>query len=147
MPTFGYSPHEDPLGVGLKSRAKQSRWRNRDQTRGRNLGPLSDPQWDAFFQAMDEQNVSKLADSSVGAARGMWDDHEARNEWSAIPSGPARAPEAAHQDSAALMQRPSRQFNARNIDPSLASLDALDKLAGAGKYYQPHEEYKKRFGR
>lgn len=136
MPTFGYSPHEDPLGVGLKSRAKQSRWRNRDQTRGRNLGPLSDPQWDAFFQAMDEQNVSKLADSSVGAARDMWD-----------PAQIVRGPEARHQGSAPLAQRPSNQLNARNVDLSLASMDALDKLAGAGKHYQSHDQFTRRFRR
>lgn len=28
--------------------------------------------WEGLFQAMDEQGVEKVADNSVGAARGMW---------------------------------------------------------------------------
>ena len=68
----------DKLGIGLKSRAKQFR-RTQTTDRGRVSGmgavggPLQDPQWDGFFQAMAEQGVSGLRDDSAGYAKGIFD--------------------------------------------------------------------------
>lgn len=93
-----FDPSRDPLGLDLQRRAQ--RYKERDkQLAGenwnsiasqnpnigsfgplRNLsgqlnavsGPLPNPEWDGWFQALREQGVDNLADDSVGAKRGLW---------------------------------------------------------------------------
>jgi hypothetical protein len=77
MPTFGNNPGDDPLGIALRSRAADAKQANYLQNFGHNpINIQSDPAWDGFFQALKEQGVSSLADSSVGAKKGMWSPHE-----------------------------------------------------------------------
>jgi len=71
------------------------------------------PQWDAWFQALEDQGVTKLGDQSVGEAKGMF---------------PKRAPlpsqfNPAYQSSAVLAAGPTNQIGGQN-----ASLDAIFKL-------------------
>lgn len=68
--------NDDKLGIGLRQRAKEAH--RAFETEGRDyaksqgqlvsfgqLGPLRDPMWDAYFQALDEQGVSKMAGGSL----------------------------------------------------------------------------------
>lgn len=68
----------DPLGIGLRQRAREHTQRFQDTNRelGKqhgqlvsfsNLGPLSDPAWDAFKQAMYEQGVDKVGVDTGGS--------------------------------------------------------------------------------
>lgn len=100
----------DPLGIGLRSRAAQAKTR-RNPTGLGSMGPLGDPQWDAFFQALDENGVDRLADNSVGVKRGMF------------PQGPPRAStyDPATQSSAVDVS-PSNQLGT-NVDDMMAGLD------------------------
>jgi hypothetical protein len=65
----------DPLGIGLITRAQD---RRRNYAMGEGFGnggfggPLPDPAWDGFFQALSEKGVRGLADNSVGEAKGMF---------------------------------------------------------------------------
>lgn len=69
---MAYQLPDDPLGIGLRQRANASRQAYEAQNRelGRqngqlvsfsNLGPLSDPMWDAFKQAYHERGVDKFS--------------------------------------------------------------------------------------
>ena len=49
-----FDPSTDPLGIGLKQRAAV----NQQPYPG--FGPLPDPQWEGFFQAMNEAGVDKI---------------------------------------------------------------------------------------
>lgn len=62
---------DDPLGVGLRARARDNA-RLQNPTGLHEGFVLRDPQWDAFFQAMDEAGVDKVADQSVGERTGMF---------------------------------------------------------------------------
>ncbi len=73
---MAYQLPEDPLGIGLRQRANESRRaydaQNRELGKAHgqlvsfsNLGPLSDPMWDAFKQAYREQGVSKMTGGSL----------------------------------------------------------------------------------
>lgn len=50
-----FDPSTDPLGIGLQQRAAA----NRQPYPG--FGPLPDPQWEGYFQAMNEAGVNKVA--------------------------------------------------------------------------------------
>jgi hypothetical protein len=57
-----FDPQDDPLGLGLKSRARerrQSQLTNNPAAQTYMSGPLPDQNWDAFFQAVDEANPGK----------------------------------------------------------------------------------------
>lgn len=49
----------DPLGIGLRQRARDFRSSINPSGLG-DQGPLRDPMWEGLFQAMDEQNVSRV---------------------------------------------------------------------------------------
>lgn len=49
-----FSPQSDPLGVGLQNRARQHRFELAAAGLESPIGPLPDPQWDAYFQAIGE---------------------------------------------------------------------------------------------
>lgn len=59
----------DPLGVGLRSRAKERRWGNFARSgnmRDLDAGFMS-PQWDGFFEAMREKGIERMAVDSTEA--------------------------------------------------------------------------------
>lgn len=62
----------DPLGIGVKSRGMNRRQQFEMRNLGHNMGPLADPQWQGLLQALQEAGVSRVADNSVGEARGMF---------------------------------------------------------------------------
>lgn len=111
---MGFNPAEDPLGIAVQGRAqaaRQSRHLNEDWGHP-TFGPLPDPKWDGFFQAMKEQGVTGLADNSVGVKKGMFG--------AAPPSADTYNPQF---QTTALT--PSRQINAQ--PPSLLGLDGAIK--------------------
>jgi hypothetical protein len=74
---------DDPLGLGLRQRAREYRQGYEDDNRElakqhgqlvsfSHIGPLKDSAWDAWQQALDEQGVDNLADASVGAKKFGW---------------------------------------------------------------------------
>ena len=76
----GYMQTDDPLGIGLRQRANESRrqYENQNHALARangqlvgfgHLGPLSDPMWDAFKQAYHERGVSKMSGGSLPMSR------------------------------------------------------------------------------
>lgn len=76
--------------------------------------PSLPPEWDAWFQALENEGVTRLGDQSVGEAKGVF---------------PGRAPlvsnfDPSYQSSAVLESRPSKQIGARNdyMIPSLGGL-------------------------
>lgn len=58
----------DPLGIALKQRARDTR-ADLNPTGLGSMGPLMDPMWDGFMQAMSEQGVDRLGDDSMWEAR------------------------------------------------------------------------------
>jgi hypothetical protein len=54
MITKGFNPQDDPLGLAVSGRARERRLKMQMTGGGNTIGPLPDPQWDAFFQAADE---------------------------------------------------------------------------------------------
>ncbi len=50
---------EDPLGLGVKGRARESRLKASLQGLQPVGGPLVDPNWDAYFQAVNEAGGGK----------------------------------------------------------------------------------------
>lgn len=57
-----FTPQDDPLGLGLKQRARahrQSYEMLNPQNPAFMSGPLPDQDWDAFFQAVGESNPGK----------------------------------------------------------------------------------------
>lgn len=116
----------DPGGISLMNRARQNRLEYEQQNRGRNFGPLSDPRWDGFFQAMNEAGVSRIADNSVGEARGMFPGKEP------LPS----TYDPTYQQSA-VDTMPSNQIGVAGPDAplgvrggSIPSMDALTRATG-----------------
>jgi len=50
-----FNPQDDPLGLGLQSRARAHRWADSiANPMSQTLGPLPDPMWDSYFQAVAE---------------------------------------------------------------------------------------------
>jgi hypothetical protein len=54
-----FDPQSDPLGLGLQARARENRFRLAAAGRLSPIGPLPDPQWEGFFQAVSEANPGK----------------------------------------------------------------------------------------
>mgnify|MGYP001589202491 CR=1 FL=1 len=88
MPQFGFNQGDDPLGIGLQERGRQNRERfnqagQANAAQHGQLVPFSlpslsmSPSMEGLFQAMQERGMDKLADPSVGAARGMWGQNPA----------------------------------------------------------------------
>lgn len=74
-----FQPSEDPLGIGLQARAAQ---RMKDQQVGQDPSGwmnrpiqtvLPDPQWQGWFQALQEAGATNLGDSSQMERKGLWD--------------------------------------------------------------------------
>ena len=112
-----FNPTTDPLGIGLKARAANQRRDLEVRNLGHNYGPLSDPAWDGFFQAMNEAGVDNLADNSMGAARGMF---------SAKPPLPSTF-NPAFQTSATMGMTPTNQIGVPGVVPSLEGLFAATR--------------------
>lgn len=73
---YGYDT-KDPLGIDRMARGVNSRFEFQQQNPGNAFGPLHSAQWDGFFQALQDQGVKRLADNSIGQARGMFPGQEA----------------------------------------------------------------------
>lgn len=65
--TFGYGSQaqDDSLGIALKDRARQRRVGQRNIQPASPFGPLPDPRWDAYFQALDEAGVDRVTDDTA----------------------------------------------------------------------------------
>lgn len=117
---FGGASDPDRLGIGLKSRAKRERMSaDPREGFGRHVGPLGDPQWAGFFQALQEAGVDRVADNSVGEARGMF-PQSAPYEHTFDPMQ--------GQTSAVLASGPSNQIGGQN-----PALDAIFRIMGEEK--------------
>lgn len=93
-----FDPQDDPLGLGLKARARERRFAEQVMNPAAQTymsGPLPDQNWDAFFQAVGEAAPGKKVNFSGGTD----------------PSG-AIAPEA---DAGTAFAAHSNQF--RGYDP------------------------------
>lgn len=49
-----FSPTTDPLGINVQARARAARFQQAANGMQSPIGPLPDPQWDGYFQAVDE---------------------------------------------------------------------------------------------
>ena len=114
-----FDSHSDPLGIGLKSRAKQTRRMQAVPHRRGSMTVLPDPQWEGYFQALSEAGVDNLADSSVGVKRGMFSPSIA----SLLGGG----------------------LNPGMPEPEIS--DATRRKSGTGRYAETHEQFLKRYGR
>lgn len=54
-----YLRNPDPLGIGLRQRSRDQRAKANPTGLG-SMGPLMDPAWDAFLQALDESGASSV---------------------------------------------------------------------------------------
>ena len=122
-----FDSHSDPLGIGIKSRAKQTRRMQAVPHRRGSMNVLPDPQWEGYFQALREAGVDNLADQSVGVKKGMF------------PSSVSAllGPEAGG---------PVQMGDTSMLDP-LGNRDALRRRTGTGNYFETHDQFKKRYGR
>lgn len=104
-----FNPQDDPLGLGLKARAREHRWADMmANPQSQLMGPLPDEQWDAFFQAVRESGGGKPV-SFAGAT----DASSPVNE-----NAPAGEQFAAH----------SNQFRGTPVLPQNPALAGLRKL-------------------
>ncbi len=80
---------DDPLGLGLKGRARERRLTASLSAFQPVGGPLADPNWDAYLQSLDEQNVSGLqgGESAPGSKqiRGFGDQAVDRRGFTQAP--------------------------------------------------------------
>lgn len=99
--------------LNSQSRRHQSQFENSRREAGRANGqlvdfgqvrPLRNPQWDAWFQALNNQGVTGLADESVGARKGMW----------APPSGGISTLMDPSIQGSSVASNPSNQLNYQN---------------------------------
>jgi hypothetical protein len=68
-----FDPQDDPLGLGLKQRARERRMSLaalQPQTAGYMSGPLPDENWDAYFQAVEEAANGRPVSFQGGTAPG-----------------------------------------------------------------------------
>jgi hypothetical protein len=124
----------DPLGIDVQSRGINRRWNYGIEHPEARLsgGPLPDPRWEGFFQAMSDQGVTKMADNSVGQARGMF-------------APKAAAPSTYNPDfqGSAVDTMPSNQLGVAGghaplgmVGNSIPSMDALTKATGGFSFRQ-----------
>lgn len=45
---------DDPLGIAVQQRAREQRWQRMLAGQQPSMGPLPDPRWEGFFQAVSE---------------------------------------------------------------------------------------------
>lgn len=100
----------DPLGIGLQSRAAQSRFNYGVQNPGTSFGPGHSAAWDGFFQALNEAGVSHLGDSSTRMGFGP--------QFGSLPS----TYNPSFQTSAVRASGPSNQIGTPGIPQSMSSL-------------------------
>ena len=113
----------------LRARSKARQRQQDAQAFKQNIGPSSSlainslglaPEWDAYFQALDEQGVSGLADDSVGQAKGMF---------------PLTRPQPRTAEGPGAVQTfsplgPNMGSNQIGV-PGIPALDALERVTGA----------------
>jgi hypothetical protein len=123
-----FDVNNDPLGIALQSRAADKRFRFQQDHPGSSFGPLPDSRWDGFFQAMDEAGVDGVADSSVGAKKGMWSGK--------APMGSTYDP---RYQTSAVDTMPSNQLGTAGLTAengmageSIPSMDSLLRATGGG---------------
>ena len=91
----------DPLGLGLRQRAYAAQRAFEDENRevGKqhgqlvsfsNLGPLKDPMWAAYQQALSERGVGKLVGGSLPMSRFNESTEVVGGPFSASPAGPSQ---------------------------------------------------------
>ncbi len=51
---YEFSPENDPLGLEAKQRARMRRFQLAAEGRSSPIGPLPDPNWDGYFEAVGE---------------------------------------------------------------------------------------------
>jgi hypothetical protein len=106
-----FNPQDDPLGLGLQSRARAHRWADSvANPMSQTLGPLPDPMWDSYFQAVAEAAKGKKINFAGGTA-----PNETFDESFQDPSVGAEQLATIH----------SNQF--RGVSPSLAGLRRLGR--------------------
>lgn len=135
--------------IGLESRAADRR-RNYAMGEGfgtgANLGPLPDPKWDGFFQALSEKGVRRLADNSVGEATGQFPESpqpvstvNPNFQTSAVDSMPS------NQLGTGQMTMPGAGYSTiGHTGGSIPSMDALQKTTRAGAGRRPQRVVKQR---
>lgn len=101
-----FNPQDDPLGLGLKQRAREQRMESwaQNPSMGSLHSALGDD-WDAWFQAVNEATGGKKVNFAGGTD--------------------ASSPVAPGADAGAQFAAHSRQFKGT---PYMASMDALRKL-------------------
>jgi hypothetical protein len=108
-----FDPNSDPLGLGLKARARerrQSLQALQPQNPGFMSGPLPDENWDAFFQAVSEANPGKAVKFGQGAAEGGDPSFASPDAY-----GAQTAAVNAASPYAATLQSPSRQLGTLSL--------------------------------
>lgn len=133
---MGFNAADDPLGIAVQGRAQQARQAQHLQDWGHpTFGPLPDPKWDGFFQAMGEQGVTGLADDSVGAKEGMWSDtsrsweptFDPSFQTSAVSTASPQINNKGEQTGTLFTPRSSNNIAGPGTPPSLQGLDGAMK--------------------
>jgi len=106
-----FNPQDDPLGLGLQSRAREHRWLDTIGGNTSPLGPLPDPMWDSYFQA--------VAEAAHGRPVKFAQESPISNDYMNDPDNYAnnRAVLGFTQQNA-----PSRQLGTAGISPALLAL-------------------------
>ena len=79
-----FDPATDPLGIGVQSRGMDSRFQyNIDHPGSSLFGPLPDPRWEGFFQALKEAGVENL----VGPEDKPGESHQLRGTPTSFGAG------------------------------------------------------------
>lgn len=102
--------NSDPLGIGVQSRAAQNRFNFNVENPGTSFGPGHSAAWDGFFQAMQDQGVSNVGDSSTRMGFGP--------QFGALPS----TFNPRFQTSAVQASGPSNQIGTPGIPASMQAL-------------------------
>lgn len=66
-----FDPSTDPLGVALKARAQQQRFTAMANGTAPRQGPLPDPNWDAYFLAVQDAAGGRPVDFAGSAGRDL----------------------------------------------------------------------------
>jgi hypothetical protein len=124
----------DPLGLGVQARAAQERQKqaidsmNTEDINSKMIGgPLPDPAWEGFLQAMNEHNVGKVVGANVPGSQQM----------SGMPVGPmSTIPQASGERSELARQQLLPGYGApNNVVPTGAppvNRSAISGLQAAG---------------
>lgn len=137
---MAFNAADDPLGIAVQGRAQQARQAQHLKDWGHpTFGPLPDPKWDGFFQAMGEQGVTGVADDSVGVKKGLWSDTSRSWEPTFDPASQTSAQTTAapqigntgNQVGYHLTPRPSNNIAGSRDAQTQGTLQSLQGLDGA----------------